>query len=73
MGTQKLLRLATRRALQWYVCIDQVAVRNARVASTALAQRRLENVEIEEFLASHQRGHAPSGRVTGSPAVGRAG
>ena len=55
MGTQQLLRFATRRAKQWYVDIDQVSCRNAMVASTALAQRRLEYIEIEEFLALRQR------------------
>ncbi len=59
MGTQQLLRLAARRATQWYVGIDQVSRRNAMVASTALAQRRLEYVEVEEFLALHQTRHEP--------------
>jgi hypothetical protein len=47
MGTQQLLRLATG----WFADLDQVSRRNAMVASTALAQRRLEYVEVEEFLA----------------------
>ena len=42
MGTQQLFRFATSRATQWYVDINQVSRRNAMVASTALAQRRLE-------------------------------
>ena len=62
MGTQQLLRLATRRATRWYVDIDQVSRRNAMVASTALAQRRLEYVEVEEFLALHQRRHRATPR-----------
>lgn len=62
MGTQQLLRFATRRATQWYVDIDQASIRNAMVASTALAQRRLEYIEVEEFLALHQQRHeAPRG------------
>ena len=57
MGTQQLFRFATKRATQWYVDLDQASIRNARVASTALAQRRLEYVEVEEYLALHQRRH----------------
>lgn len=64
MGTQQLLRLATRRATQWYVGIDQESRRNAMVASTALAQRRLEYVEVEEFLALHRTRHQPRRGVT---------
>ncbi len=64
MGTQQLLRLATRRATRWYVDLDQVSRRNAMVASTALAQRRLEYIEVEEFLALHQVRHEPRLGVT---------
>ena len=35
----------------WAVASQQQARRNAMVASTALAQRRAEVVEVEEFLA----------------------
>ncbi len=73
MGTQQLLRLATKRATQWYVDIDQVSRRNAMVASTALAQRRLEYVEVEEFLALHQNRHEPRRGVTILHAVRRTG
>lgn len=73
MGTQQLLRLATRRATQWYVDIDQVSRRNAMVASTALAQRRLEYMEVEEFLALHQTRHEPRRGVTIHHAVRRTG
>jgi hypothetical protein len=55
MGIQKLLRFATQGATQWYVDMNQASLRNAMAASTALAQRRLEYVEVEEFLALHQR------------------
>ena len=55
MGTQQLLRFATRHATQWYVDINQVSRQNAMVASTTLAQRRLEYIEVEEFLVLHQR------------------
>lgn len=57
MGIQQLLRSATQGATHWYVEIDQVSRRNAMVGCTALAQRRLEYVEVEEFLALHQRQH----------------
>jgi hypothetical protein len=59
MGTQQLLRLATRHAARWYADIDQGSRRNAMVASTALAQRRLEHIEVEEFLVLHQTRHEP--------------
>ena len=65
MGTQQLVRFATKRATQWYVDINQVSRRNAMVASTALAQRRLEHHEVEEFLALHQRRHDVFARRTG--------
>ena len=54
MGIQKLLRFAAKGATQWYD-LDQASVRNAMVASTALAQRRLEYAEVEEYMARHQR------------------
>ncbi len=73
IGTQQLLRLATGRATRWYVDIDQVSRRNAMVASTALAQRRLEYVEVEEFLALHQRRFEPRRGVTIHHAVRRTG
>ena len=57
MGTQKLLRFASRRATQWYADLDLASRRNAMVASTALAQRRLEYLEVEQFLALHQLRH----------------
>jgi hypothetical protein len=69
MGTQRLLRLATR----WYADIDQVSRRNAMVASTALAQRRLEYVEVEEFLALHRSRFEPRRGVTIHHAVRRTG
>jgi hypothetical protein len=63
MGTQQLLRFATRRATR-YVDIDQVSRRNAMVACTALAQRRLEYLEVEEFLALHQPRREPQQGIT---------
>ena len=73
MGTQQLLRFAARHATQWYVDIDQASVRNARLASTALAQRRLEYIEVEEYLALHQRRHEPRRGVTVHHLVQRTG
>ena len=67
MGIQELLRLTARvysaaqgpaplprRTTQWLADLDQVSRRNAMVASTVLAQRRLEQAEVEQFLALHQ-------------------
>jgi hypothetical protein len=45
----QLLELAT----QWPVRSQQRARRNALVASTALAERRRERLEVEEYLARH--------------------
>jgi len=36
----------------WHVHTQEVARRNALVASTALAERRRERVEVETFLSS---------------------
>ena len=40
-------------AVGWHVSSQQQARHNALVASTALAQRRKEQVDVEEFLADH--------------------
>jgi len=39
-------------AAQWHVTTQQHARRNALVASTALAQRRMERLDVEEFLTA---------------------
>lgn len=44
-----------RRVTEWHVRSQQVSRRNALVASTALAARRLERVEVDEFLDRHSR------------------
>jgi hypothetical protein len=44
---------AARRALSWPVASQEVARRNAMLAGTALTQRRVERLEVEEFLAAH--------------------
>jgi hypothetical protein len=36
----------------WKLTGQQVALRNARLASAALAQRRLEHEEVEAYLAA---------------------
>lgn len=73
MGSQQLIRFATRRATQWYADLDQASIRNARVASTALAQRRLEYLEVEQYLALHQRRHEQRRGVTVHHLVQRTG
>ena len=44
-----------RRVTEWHVRSQQVSRRNALIASTALAARRLERVEVDEFLDNHSR------------------
>jgi len=46
-----LVHRAERRLDRWSVDSQQHARRNAMVASTALAQRRAERLEVEEYLA----------------------
>jgi hypothetical protein len=53
-GTQQIQRLVVRRARRWNEHLQQASLRNAMVASTALAQRRLESLEVEEFVARHE-------------------
>jgi len=60
--TQQIMT-ATRRAARWHVHSQEIARRNAMVASTALTQRRIERLEVEEFLALHQRQHDARRRV----------
>ncbi|HEY0952908.1 hypothetical protein [Nocardioides sp.] len=47
------------KARRWPVDSQLVARRNAMVASTALAQRRAEREEVEEYLASRHQAPAP--------------
>jgi hypothetical protein len=54
MGTQQIQRLVVGRAARWSDHLQQASLRNAMVASTALAQRRLESLEVEEFVARHE-------------------
>lgn len=52
-------------AATWHVESQQVARRNALVASTALTERRRERLEVEEFLERHSRRHPRGGLVSG--------
>lgn len=56
---------------QWPVRSQQVARRNAMVACTALADRRRELEDVEEFLARHAETRA-AGRATLEVAVRQA-
>lgn len=49
------------RLREWPVAAQQQARRNAMVAATACAQRRIEREEVDDFLQVHAR-------ATGSPA-----
>jgi hypothetical protein len=63
MTAIQLLMTVTRRAARWHVHSQEVARRNAMVASTALTQRRAEHDEVEAFLAGHQRQPAAKSRI----------
>ncbi|WP_121252094.1 hypothetical protein [Nocardioides ferulae] len=52
VALRPVLQPATRRFDRWSVQAQQQARRNAMIASTVLAQRRAEHVEVEEFLAA---------------------
>ncbi|GAA1162130.1 hypothetical protein [Nocardioides aquiterrae] len=52
MSVVHLLRHPVDTARRWPVESQLRARRNAMVASTALAQRRAELVEVEEYLAA---------------------
>ncbi len=42
---------------RWHVRSHEVSRRNAMIATTALAQRRFEREEVEEFLRRHRRSY----------------
>lgn len=48
-------RSSLQALTQWHVRSQQIARRNAMMASTALAERRREHIEAEEFLRSYQQ------------------
>lgn len=54
----RLVRTAVLWPVQWPARSQQVARRNALLASTELAERRRELVDVEEFLAHHTEAHA---------------
>ncbi|WP_028645469.1 hypothetical protein [Nocardioides sp. URHA0020] len=53
---------------RWPVESQQRSRRNAMIASTALAQRRAELHDVEDFLAA--RGHSPAPEVAAQAAHG---
>ncbi|HSE09009.1 MAG TPA: hypothetical protein VLB29_10105 [Nocardioidaceae bacterium] len=50
----QLIQVVTK----WHVRSQQVARRNAMVSCTALAERRRELAEVEEFLSAHAAARA---------------
>ena len=63
--TQPVRRLVdgtAGRVLRWPVESQQRARRNALVASTTLAGRRAERLEVEEFLAGAADSYPPEAR-----------
>jgi hypothetical protein len=46
-----------RAVLAWPVASQQRSRRNAMVASTALAERRRERLDAEQFVSAHARRH----------------
>jgi hypothetical protein len=54
-------------AVRWPIVSQQRARRNAMIASNALAQRRVELDEVEEFLATlvERPGQETAGRPSG--------
>lgn len=59
MTLTHLLHRAAGAVRRWPVESQLGARRNAMIASTALAQRRAELDEVEEFLAAHGRAPVP--------------
>lgn len=49
----KLRPILPRNMATWHVTSHYGARRNALVASTALASRRQERIEVEEFMERH--------------------
>lgn len=56
-ATTRVLRTAALWPARWPTHSQQRARRNALSASTALADRRRELLEVEEFLARHVEAH----------------
>ncbi|CAN5381795.1 hypothetical protein BH09ACT12_BH09ACT12_33020 [soil metagenome] len=59
------------RLREWPITAQQQARRNAMVAATACAQRRIEREEVADFLRSHDR-PAEEHAATQTPAPGAA-
>jgi hypothetical protein len=64
---RRLVSAAAAWPAGWPVASQQHARRNALVASTAMAQRRMEQADVEEFLAA--LGDVPRPRSSTGPAV----
>ena len=58
---------------RWSTRSQEQARRNAMAACTVLAARRLERVEVEEFIAGYLAGRAISTEVAPATAVRNAG
>jgi hypothetical protein len=56
-----------RQATAWHVNSQHVARHNALVAAAAMADRRRELVDVEEFLAAYDAARLPQS-TTGAPA-----
>ncbi|MGH8964839.1 MAG: hypothetical protein ACRDXB_05855 [Actinomycetes bacterium] len=58
---------AVRHVAEWHVRSQQTARRNALIASTALADRRRQRIEVDEFLEdySRRRGRTATDQVAG--------
>ncbi len=54
---------SVRALTQWPVHSQQGARRNAMIASTALAERRRERLEVEEYLDSLSASRGPTVEV----------
>ncbi|HEU5038583.1 MAG TPA: hypothetical protein VFT70_16375 [Nocardioides sp.] len=59
MTVTHFLRRPVDAVRRWPVESQLRARRNAMIASTALAQRRAELDDVEEFLATHGRARRP--------------
>ena len=61
------LRGLVQRLQDWPVASQQQARRNAMVASTACAQRRVERQDVADYLASLEATHDPSEAALAPP------
>lgn len=76
LATPRSVPVAAWQALrtsvqQWAVDSQRAACRNAMVAGTALAARRAEREDVEEFLATREGGPLVTPEAEDGPAAGR--